>query len=98
LEAGETDEGEVPAEAIAATASAEAPAVQPMPEAAPPRADNIVALPQSRPAEEAQDTQEPARQAVPEPEPVAVVLTPPDPDRPKRAGWWSKAKQVLSGS
>ena len=31
-------------------------------------------------------------------EPVAVVLTPPDPDRPKRAGWWSKAKSVLSGS
>ena len=26
----------------------------------------------------------------PEPEPVAVVLTPPDPDRPKRAGWWSR--------
>ena len=36
--------------------------------------------------------------AVPEPEPVAVVLTPPDPDRPKRAGWWSRAKSVLSGS
>jgi ribonuclease E len=36
--------------------------------------------------------------AVPEPEPVAVVLTPPDPERPKRAGWWSKAKSVLSGS
>jgi ribonuclease E len=26
------------------------------------------------------------------------VLTPPDPERPKRAGWWSKAKSVLSGS
>jgi ribonuclease E len=35
---------------------------------------------------------------LPEPEPVAVVLTPPDPGRPKRAGWWSKAKSVLSGS
>jgi ribonuclease E len=35
---------------------------------------------------------------IPEPEPVAVVLTPPDPERPKRAGWWSKAKSVLSGS
>lgn len=23
-------------------------------------------------------------------EPVAVVLTPPDPDRPKRGGWWNK--------
>jgi ribonuclease E len=34
----------------------------------------------------------------PEPEPVAVVLTPPDPDRPKRAGWWSKAKAALGGS
>jgi ribonuclease E len=35
---------------------------------------------------------------MPEPEPVAVVLTPPDPDRPKRAGWWSKAKSAFSGS
>ncbi|WP_046865291.1 Rne/Rng family ribonuclease [Microvirga massiliensis] len=34
----------------------------------------------------------------PAPEPVAVVLTPPDPDRPKRAGWWSRAKSVLGGS
>ncbi|MBL0403664.1 ribonuclease E/G [Microvirga aerilata] len=44
--------------------------------------------------------EEPAAPApvVPEPEPVAVVLTPPDPERPKRAGWWSKAKSVLSGS
>lgn len=38
------------------------------------------------------------RPVTPEPEPVAVVLTPPDPERPKRAGWWSKAKSVLSGS
>ncbi len=65
------------------------------PEAASQPADNIVAMPQSRPAQEAQETPRPA---MPEPEPVAVVLTPPDPDRPKRAGWWSKAKQVLSGS
>jgi ribonuclease E len=35
--------------------------------------------------------------AEPIPEPVAVILTPPDPDRPKRAGWWSKAKSVLGG-
>ncbi|MBB3019438.1 ribonuclease E [Microvirga lupini] len=44
--------------------------------------------------------EEPAAPApvIPEPEPVAVVLTPPDPERPKRAGWWSKAKSVLSGS
>lgn len=41
---------------------------------------------------------EPEPEAVPEPEPVkpvveepvAVVLTPADPDRPKRGGWWNK--------
>ncbi len=33
---------------------------------------------------------EPAPVAAPEPEPVAVVLTEADPNRPKRAGWWSK--------
>jgi ribonuclease E len=37
---------------------------------------------------------EPAPEAPPAPriveEPVAVVLTPPDPDRPKRGGWWNK--------
>ncbi len=39
------------------------------------------------------------RQPEPEPEePMAVVLTPPDPDRPKRAGWWSKAKAAITGS
>jgi ribonuclease E len=47
-------------------------------------------------APEAADT---AEADEPEPaEPVAVVLTPPDPDRPKRAGWWSKAKSALGGS
>ncbi|MGH1587984.1 Rne/Rng family ribonuclease [Methylobacterium phyllosphaerae] len=36
--------------------------------------------------------------AEPKPEPVAVVLTPPaDPDRPKRAGWWSRTKAALTG-
>ncbi|MCC5978712.1 MAG: Rne/Rng family ribonuclease [Salinarimonas sp.] len=35
--------------------------------------------------------------ATPPPEPVTVVLTPPDPDRPKRAGWWSKAKTMITG-
>jgi ribonuclease E len=34
----------------------------------------------------------------PAPEPVAIVLTPPDPSLPKRAGWWSKAKAALGGS
>lgn len=39
---------------------------------------------------------EPAPEPQPEPapavveEPVAVVLTPPDPDRPKRGGWWNR--------
>ena len=51
---------------------------------------------QRRPARRARSS--PRRAGGPEPEPVAVVLTPPDPDRPKRAGWWSKAKSVLSGS
>jgi ribonuclease E len=61
------------------------------PEAAPAAAE-------AAPAEQT-PVEEPAAPApVPELEPVAVVLTPPDPDRPKRAGWWSKAKSVLSGS
>ena len=31
-------------------------------------------------------------------EPVAVVLSPPsDPNRPKRAGWWSRTKAALTG-
>jgi ribonuclease E len=47
--------------------------------------------------EEAARPTEERSPAAPEPEPVAVVLTPPDPDRPKRAGWWSKAKAVISG-
>ena len=34
--------------------------------------------------------EEPPVQKTPEPEPVAVVLTPPDPDRPKRGGWWRR--------
>ena len=41
---------------------------------------------------------EPApRAAEPVPEPVAVALTPVDPDRPKRAGWWSRTKAALTG-
>jgi ribonuclease E len=31
-----------------------------------------------------------AAQPAAAPEPVAVILTPPDPDRPKRGGWWSR--------
>ncbi|MBE7247440.1 MAG: hypothetical protein INR63_21060 [Actinomycetospora chiangmaiensis] len=54
---------------------------------------------------EASAPAEPAAGAAPAPapveppaEPVAVVLTPPaDPDRPKRAGWWSRTKAALTG-
>ena len=60
------------------------------------RANGGAADEDAAPATEA--APEPAAPKLPEPEPVAVVLTPPDPDRPKRAGWWSKAKSVLSGS
>lgn len=50
------------------------------------------------PAVEAETAAEavPAPERAPEPakpeseEPVAVVLTPPDPDRPKRGGWWNR--------
>ncbi len=65
--------------------------------AAPPAAETTPAAEEKSVAQPAEAAPvQPA--AEPEPEPVAVVLTPPDPDRPKRAGWWSKAKSVLSGS
>lgn len=69
-------------------------APQPVAEAPKPAEEERIMAPQPPVAEE------PAAPApvIPEPEPVAVVLTPPDPERPKRAGWWSKAKSVLSGS
>lgn len=61
---------------------AAAPAeVAPAPEPATPEA---VAAPAPEPVVEAA----PAPRVVEEP--VAVVLTPPDPDRPKRGGWWNK--------
>jgi ribonuclease E len=47
-------------------------------------------------AQPAADRPDASRQE--ETEPVAVVLTPPDPNRPKRAGWWSKAKAAITGS
>lgn len=47
---------------------------------------------------DAPEATEPAPAPKPAPEPVAVVLTPPsDPDRPKRAGWWSRTKAALTG-
>jgi ribonuclease E len=68
--------------------AAEEPAATDQPVAA---SEHILTKPAPEPVEE-------PRPVIPEPEPVAVVLTPPDPERPKRAGWWSKAKSVLSGS
>jgi ribonuclease E len=59
-----------------AAASAEAAPEPTVPAAAPPAPEPV--------AEEAP----PAPRIVEEP--VAVVLTPPDPDRPKRGGWWNK--------
>ncbi|CAD5260341.1 Ribonuclease E [Bosea sp. 62] len=55
--------------------------VAPAPEPAAPEA--VVA-----PAPEPVVEEAPAPRVVEEP--VAVVLTPPDPDRPKRGGWWNK--------
>lgn len=45
------------------------------------------AVPQPEPVAEEPPTP-PAPRVIEEP--VAVVLTPPDPDRPKRGGWWNK--------
>lgn len=43
------------------------------------------------------ETPEEDQAPTPPPEPVTMVLTPPDPERPKRAGWWSKAKTIITG-
>ena len=68
-----------------ATAEAAAPVALEAPVAVEPQAD-------------APEATEPAPAPKPAPEPVAVVLTPPsDPDRPKRAGWWSRTKAALTG-
>ncbi|NIX77391.1 Rne/Rng family ribonuclease [Microvirga terricola] len=69
------------------------------PEEAPVKAAERPAAPEPTPAPAPVAEEAPVAPApvIPEPEPVAVVLTPVDPDRPKRAGWWSKAKSVLSG-
>ncbi|MEH3119908.1 MAG: Rne/Rng family ribonuclease [Methylorubrum populi] len=61
--------------------AAEPPPVVPAPEAEPILAESFAAT----------------EAAAPAPEPVAVVLTPPDPNRPKRAGWWSRTKAALTG-
>ncbi|MFL5315296.1 MAG: ribonuclease E/G, partial [Microvirga sp.] len=89
-EFGHEPRGEEP---VAADRAAEAPFTEAAPARAPAEA---AAVPNG--ADVPQAPEEPARPSAPEPEPVAVVLTPPDPDRPKRAGWWSKAKAALGGS
>ncbi|MCJ2087597.1 Rne/Rng family ribonuclease [Methylobacterium sp. E-005] len=70
------------------------------------RGETAVDLPVAEPSMEAAESRPangaaepaPASNAEPAPEPVAVVLTPPsDPDRPKRAGWWSRTKAALTG-
>ncbi|MCR4523720.1 MULTISPECIES: ribonuclease E/G [Bosea] len=69
-----TEGGEAVAEAAAAPVEAKAEAPVATPEA--------VAAPAPAP--------EPAPVKAPAEEPVAVVLTEPDPNRPKRGGWWNR--------
>ncbi|MCJ2056352.1 Rne/Rng family ribonuclease [Methylobacterium sp. J-048] len=62
----------------------------------------VAAAPEPRERAEAQAVEAPPEaaptEAAPPREPVAVVLTQPsDPDRPKRAGWWSRTKAALTG-
>ncbi|MCJ2042278.1 Rne/Rng family ribonuclease [Methylobacterium sp. J-059] len=94
-----------PEQPVSAEAVAEAIA------AAVPPVETAVELPVSSPVEAApaeapaQPSAEPAAAEEPAPaaparapEPVAVVLSEPsDPDRPKRAGWWSRTKAALTG-
>ncbi|PZU84170.1 MAG: ribonuclease E/G, partial [Chelatococcus sp.] len=73
---------------VAATAGEDA---EPVAEAAPAPAPAEPAVPVDAEAAEppaAEPAPAPAPQAAEEP--VAVVLTPPDPDRPKRGGWWNR--------
>ncbi|MCG7394214.1 Rne/Rng family ribonuclease [Microvirga sp. ACRRW] len=93
-----TEEGFVAAtEAVAeAVGTLDEPASEPVPAPVPVASEErIETKPARQPAEE--PVAEAPRPVIPEPEPVAVVLTPEDPNRPKRAGWWSKAKSVLGG-
>jgi ribonuclease E len=46
--------------------------------------------PEADPVPAPLDLESPAKVRPPVEEPVAVVLTPADPDRPKRGGWWNK--------
>jgi ribonuclease E len=78
------------------SAAAVAEAVAAAPQAG--RDETAVDLPVAPvpPAPEATDGAD-APAPAPASEPVAVVLTPADPDRPKRAGWWSRTKAALTG-
>jgi ribonuclease E len=88
-----------PSEAPGAGGGLAQPAPEPVrPEGEPQTAARREELPADGAVEALQTAPEPAKPVEPEPEPVAVVLTPPDPDRPKRAGWWSKAKAAMGGS
>ena len=73
-----TEDGATP-EAAAAPEAPAAPAAEPevpVPAAAEPVVEAVA--------------EEPAPEPRVAEEPVAVVLTPPDPDRPKRGGWWNR--------
>lgn len=59
-------------------------------EAPAPAAETPAAPVETPIASEAEPAPEPAPAPLVAEEPVAVVLTPPDPDRPKRGGWWNK--------
>jgi ribonuclease E len=91
---------EEPVSAEALAASAETPAAPvPLETAVETPVEAAIDLPVAAPSEpEAAAEPAPAPAPVPPPEPVAVVLsTPSDPDRPKRAGWWSRTKAALTG-
>ncbi|KQP33703.1 ribonuclease [Methylobacterium sp. Leaf104] len=68
------------------------------PESTAPVAMELPVDPEPRTEAEPRAESPQAAEPAPKPEPVAVVLTPPsDPDRPKRAGWWSRTKAALTG-
>jgi ribonuclease E len=110
-EAEDAPEAAGEAVALSAEEPVSAQAVAEAVEAAPAtgRAETVVDLPIEAASDAAPAAREvamdPAQEAAsafapaePAPEPVAVVLTPPaDPDRPKRAGWWSRTKAALTG-
>jgi ribonuclease E len=98
---------EAPAEVVEAPAKVtEAPAEKPAkaprsrakkaaaaPEAAAPAAAAEAPVPAPAPVVEAPVVAAPPPPPAPEPEPE-----PEDPNRPKRTGWWAKAKQALGGT